>query len=212
MACKEYETGLMEILYDEIEPPHRKALEAHLASCAGCRAELAGLRADRDMLAAASPDVPEAPRVIILNTTPGTSGGRTFFGRYGMFAAGFAAAALMMAAGLATGFYLVPDGSVALSEDPGLTAQIDLVDQAQLQNELNARDARLVNLIDRKSGETQADMTRFSSALDSRRKQDLRFVLSEIMATEAWAGQAIGENRQSLRHLTFANEPGVTQW
>lgn len=212
MACKEFESGLMEMLYDEIEPSRQKELLAHIASCSNCRTELEELTASRNVLAATSPMVPEAPRVIILDRSSEASGHRIFFGRYGMFAAGFAAAALMMAAGLVTGFYLAPDDALALNENPGLTAQIDLVDQAQLQSELNARDARLVDLIDHKSVETEANMTRFSSALDSRRKQDLRFVLSEIMATEAWAGQAIGENRQSLRHLTLVNEPGVTQW
>jgi hypothetical protein len=212
MACKEFECGIMEILYDEIEPSSRERLEAHLDTCSDCRTELAELTAGRNALAASTPDIPDAPSVIILNTTPELSHNRSFLGRYGMFAAGFAAAALMMAVGLATGYYLAPESSLALGENAGLNAQIDLVDQDQFQAELDSRDARLADLINRTSSQTQADLTRFSSALDSRRKQDLRFVLSEIMATEAWAGQAIGENRQSLRHLSLANEPGVTQW
>jgi len=212
MACKEFECGIMEMLYGEVEPSSRERLEAHLASCDDCRTELAELTAGRALLAASAPEIPDAPRVIILNTAERATQRRSFFGRYGMFAAGFAAAALMMAVGLATGYYVAPVSPTPLGDHAGLNAQIDLVDQAQLQNEMDTRDARLIELIDHKSGQTQADLTRFSSALDSRRKQDLRFVLSEIMATEAWAGQAIGENRQSLRHLTLANEPGVTQW
>jgi hypothetical protein len=212
MACKEFECGIMEMLYGEVEPSARERLEAHMASCDDCRTELAELTAGRALLAASAPEIPDAPGVVILNTPERATQGDSFFGRYGMFAAGFAAAALMMAVGLATGYYLAPVSSTSLGDVAGLNAQIDLVDQAQLQNEMDTRDTRLIELIDHKSGQTQADLTRFSSALDSRRKQDLRFVLSEIMATEAWAGQAIGENRQSLRHLTLANEPGVTQW
>ena len=148
MACKEFECGIMEMLYGEVEPSSRERLEAHLASCDDCRTELAELTAGRTILAASAPEIPDAPRVIILNAAERATQGRSFFGRYGMFAAGFAAAALMMAVGLATGYYLAPVSPTPLGDHAGLNAQIDLVDQAQLQNEMDTRDARLLELID----------------------------------------------------------------
>jgi len=213
MGCKAYEAGLMEILYDEIDPERRKIVEDHLSKCADCRTELETLAGTRASLAGGRPEVPEAPRVIFLAPGHFTSGGsQSFFGRYRMFAAGFAAALVMLAAGLAAGFYLAPERTLALKDHPGLTAQADLVDRQQFERELDARDARIQQWIDQRTGETEATFSRFSTALDSRRKQDLRFVLGEIMATEAWTGQAIGENRRYLKNLTQVNRPAVTRF
>ena len=129
-----------------------------------------------------------------------------------MFAAGFAAATVLLAAGLAAGLVLSPAGEIPIAEHPELKAQIDLIDRSQLDQALDARDARIMNMIDQRSGQVQTSLTEFSSALEARRREDLRLVLGELITTEMWTGKAIHENRESLRHLTLASQPGVTQW
>lgn len=129
-----------------------------------------------------------------------------------MFAAGFAAAAVLLAAGLATGLALAPRGGTPLPVEPREAAETQLVDRSQLDQLLDARDARILNLMDQQSGQVQDSLTAFSSAVEARRKEDLRLVLGELITTEMWTGKAITENRESLRHLTLAGQPGVTQW
>ena len=119
-----------------------------------------------------------------------------------MFAAGFAAATVLLAAGLAAG--------LAMSPEP--VVRIDLVDQSQLQQALDSREARLIYLLDQRSGQVQTSLAEFSSTIESRRKEDFRLLVGELISSEMWTGRAIHENRESLRHLALASQPGVTQW
>src|SRR5580765_2148159 len=49
---------LVGYLYDEMEPGDRRAFEAHLAACGGCRAEVKALRGTRVQLAGWTPPEP----------------------------------------------------------------------------------------------------------------------------------------------------------
>jgi len=51
-GCAEAAAGLPRYLDGEMDAPERRRLEAHLVSCAGCRAELAELRGALETLAA----------------------------------------------------------------------------------------------------------------------------------------------------------------
>jgi hypothetical protein len=50
---------LISYLYDDMAPADRRAFEAHLAQCAECRAEVAGLRRTRQHLSSWAPPEPE---------------------------------------------------------------------------------------------------------------------------------------------------------
>jgi len=215
MACNEWRDRLLDKLYGELEGNRLVELDRHLQDCSVCRLELDALDRTRRALSAASPAVPEPPRVVLLGHPGMGESTRNWWGRGGrfrVFAAGFAAATVLLAAGLAAGLVMSPVGELPISEHPELKAQIDLIDRSQLDQALDARDARIMNMIDQRSGQVQTSLTEFSSALEARRREDLRLVLGELITTEMWTGKAIHENRESLRHLTLASQPGVTQW
>jgi len=214
MACNEWKERLLDKLYGEIEEGSGAELDRHLIACEACRLELDALAQTRRTLSEASPAVPEPSGVIVLGH-PGmqeTAGWWRRSGGFRMFAAGFAAATLLLAAGIVAGIAWSSGGEIPIGSHPDLKAEIDLVDQLQLDEALDARDARIMNMIDQRSGQVQTSLTEFSSALEARRKEDLRLVLGELITTEMWTGKAIHENRESLRHLTLAGQPGVTQW
>lgn len=203
MACSKWRDHLLEKLYGEIDGNRLAELDRHLAACDACARELDVLGLTRKTLADASPAVPEPPGVILLREGAASAG--NWWRRPGgfrMFAAGFAAATVLLAAGLAAGLFL----------SPGEEAGIDLVDQSQLQQALDSREARLMNLLDQRSGQVQTTLVEFGSAMEARRKEDFRLLLGELITSEMWTGKAIYENRESLRHLALANQPGVTEF
>jgi hypothetical protein len=72
--CGRFKSELASLVYDELAPDPRAALETHLAECALCREELATLRDTRRMLArwetpAASEDPRELARAIVRRAT-----------------------------------------------------------------------------------------------------------------------------------------------
>jgi hypothetical protein len=211
MACNEWKDQLLDKLYGELEGQARLELERHLSDCDPCRLELAALDRTRQSLAEGAPAVPEPPRVVLLGQPSGRSWWRRS-GGFRMFAAGFAAATVLLAAGIAAGIAWSSGGRLDTGTPPDLTAEIELVDRLQLDEALDARDARIMSMIDQRSGQVQASLAEFGSAIEARRKEDLRLVLGELITTEMWTGKAIHENRESLRHLTLAGQPGVTQW
>jgi hypothetical protein len=215
MACNEWRDRLLDKLYGELEGQAQLELERHLTTCHPCRQELAALDLTRQTLAEGAPAVPEPPRVLLLDHPGGADSGSSWWRRPGgfrMFAAGFAAATVLLAAGIAAGIAWSAGNGLSTGTPPDLTAEIDLVDRLQLDEALDARDARIMNMIDQRSGQVQTSLAEFGSAIEARRKEDLRLVLGELITTEMWTGKAIHENRESLRHLTLAGQPGVTQW
>jgi hypothetical protein len=215
MVCNEWRDRLLDRLYGEIEGQARIELDRHLEDCEPCRLELEELDGTRKSLSAASPAVPEPPRVVLLGQPDLRGAGTGWWSRPGgfrMFAAGFAAGTVLLAAGMAAGIAWSSGGGPSTGSPPDLTAEIDLVDRMQLDEALDARDARIMNMIDQNSGQVQTSLAEFGSAIEARRKEDLRLVLGELITTEMWTGKAIHENRESLRHLTLASQPGVTQW
>ncbi len=203
MACSEWRDHLLEKLYGEIEADRLAELDRHLISCDACTRELDSLGLTRQTLVDASPAVPEPPGLILLREEAAPAG--NWWRRPGgvrMFAAGFAAATMLLAAGLAAG--------LAISPEP--VVRIDLVDQSQLQQALDSREARLINLLDQRSAHVQTSLAEFGSTMESRRKEDFRLLVGELISSEMWTGRAIHENRESLRHLALASQPGVTQW
>jgi anti-sigma factor RsiW len=203
MACSEWRDHLLEKLYGEIDGDRLAELDRHLLACDACTRELDSIGLAHKTLAGASPDVPEPPGLILLREEVAPAG--NWWRRPGgfrMFAAGFAAATVLLAAGLATG--------LAMSPEP--EARIDMVNQSQMQQALDSREARLMNLLDQRSEQVHTSMAEFGSTMESRRKEDFRLLVGELISSEMWTGRAIHENRESLRHLALASQPGVTQW
>jgi hypothetical protein len=89
---------LVSYLYDEIEPASRRALEAHLASCAECRGEVAALRATRRQLAEWTPPEQQAGFQIV---SRGAAPARPAFLRFSPMWGLAAAAVLVLAAAAA---------------------------------------------------------------------------------------------------------------
>jgi hypothetical protein len=48
--------------------------------------------------------------------------------------------------------------------------------------------------------------------LDQRRRDDLRFILEQLVASEMRNGVAIDETQQAVRYLAVANDPRMTEW
>ena len=53
-SCPECQTQMLEYLYDLLDAPERQAMQAHMADCAPCRAELAKATGQQKLLAAAA--------------------------------------------------------------------------------------------------------------------------------------------------------------
>ena len=51
-----------------------------------------------------------------------------------------------------------------------------------------------------------------AASLDQRRKDDLRFILEQLVASEVRNGAAIDETQQAVRYLAVANDPRMTEW
>jgi hypothetical protein len=208
MACNEWMDPIVGKLYGEIDEDRLAELDRHLLECAECSRELADLEKTRLVLSDASPSVPDHPGVIILGDLQKQEEGSGASrwrrpGGFRMFAAGFAAAMLLLAAGVTIGMMLSPGKEPVPS---------DLVNRVQMEQALDAREARLINLLDQRSGQVQDSMVELSNAMESRRREDFRLLLGELITSEMWTGKAINENRESLRHLALASQPGVTEW
>src|SRR5688572_30397241 len=96
MCIEANKDSLVGFLYGELAPAEARAFEAHLAGCAPCRDEVAGLRATRDDLLAWAPpecrDLPSSWAVAPVAPAP--------MARYGAWvpAFGLAAAAMLLLA------------------------------------------------------------------------------------------------------------------
>lgn len=66
-SCRRWRARLVEAVYDEITPQHRKALEAHLTACPRCAAELEGMRATASYVDEALPPRPQGAELEVWN-------------------------------------------------------------------------------------------------------------------------------------------------
>lgn len=102
MNCEEAKQVLMDLALDEAQGDDRRQVEAHLASCAACRAELANLKVARKLLVQGLPQE-EMPRRIAF--VPAEPPSRTWaawlWSRAFTIPVGAAAAIAVLACGLA---------------------------------------------------------------------------------------------------------------
>jgi len=212
MSCEPYRPHLVGLLYDDIGDSDRAATVAHLASCESCRrdyAELAGVRA---ALRESAPDVPRAPRVLVVGSR--ASRPRTWLA----FAAGIAAA-LLAAGGAATG-YVYGSGRAATVrpvEPPPATAdlvarEVDRRWQALQQSVSEASLARSSpDAATITKDDLEAALRRLERKIDGSRASDLDYVQNLVAASERRTGNWIGETQKALRYVALANNPALSE-
>lgn len=216
MECKEWKEMMVAELYGELNPGDKALLDRHLSGCDHCRRELDELEAGRQILQEAEPLVPAAPRVVVL-PSPATR-----IRSWWSFAAGFAAASLLLAAGLVTGWTMAgntfgdrPASPQAINTDllpAGLVYQEDL-DAALRSNREQLHGGFAEPLPDTLSRQYLDNrLTTLASNMDQRRRDDLQFLLEQILASEMRSGVAIDETQKAVRYLAVANNPGMSEW
>ncbi len=219
MACERWEETLVAALYDEIEPDRKQALESHLETCPGCRESFEELAAARTALRRAEPRLPNAPPVVLLDAP------RRWGWRWTSFAAGFACASVLLAAGVLAGMRLAAAPAAGTPPEPttadaGASVPAAVASRLDaLERELRARqDSRLAAAVEEMRdqsvtpGQLDTRLASFEGSLDRRRREDVRLLLGEILAAEVRSGAAISETQKALRYVAAANRPGMSEW
>jgi hypothetical protein len=216
MACERWQEAILDRLYDEIGPVEDRALEAHLADCTACRGTIAEMRRVRTILREHEPEVPRAPRVMVLGRTSGL--------RPALLAASLGAAALLAGAGAGAGYALgrqtaAPAPPVAVAASP--TPVDEAATQALIRQEIDRRIAELA--ASRPSTEPQAAaagvtkedlqsaLAKLERKLDGYRASDLNYMQAQIEASEDRTGSRIGQTNQALRYVALASNPNVSE-
>ncbi|MBZ5638913.1 MAG: zf-HC2 domain-containing protein [Acidobacteriia bacterium] len=213
MACEAYRDLLVARLYDELDPADAGRLDAHLERCTACRDDLAQLAFAREQLRRAESLFPVSPRVVLLSPRP-------FRRPIWAFAAGFACAMIVLAAGLGAGWTLrdreTPVGAgsnplaagVTRAEVEGLLRQ----QEATLDHRLEA--ARISAPASPAAALTREDLdaafSRLEKKIEGRRAADMGYLLDAISASELRSNTRLGQTREALRYVALASDPRVS--
>jgi hypothetical protein len=225
MSCESFRESLVSRLYAELDPAENDRLDSHLEGCDACRSELEGLSATRARLRDAEPDVPPAPRVVVLSPRPAAP-------RYLSFAAGIGWGAVLLSAGLVAGWNLAPaeprpteiagDSSAgpmpravpARSDDADTRATLEALDamrrkiddQERRIQALTATPAMQARLTRQ---EYESGLARLRNDVDQQQADNLRFFFDEVRGVEERTNGRINETRQALHHIVLANDPRI---
>jgi len=102
MNCGETKQALMDLVLDEAGSEERKQIEAHLAGCAACRAELVNLRLTRKLLVQGLPQEEMPQRIAFVSGQAAKGGLRAWLGsRTFAIPVAVAVAVAVLACGLA---------------------------------------------------------------------------------------------------------------
>jgi hypothetical protein len=214
MACNSWEEGWIAHLYDELEPDEAARVEKHLVRCSECRATMDELGGARRILRDASPAVPPAPRVVVMQPP------RLRHPAWA-FAAGVASAGLLFVAALfAAGRTATPQDSA------GADLDVTTVSREEMQEMIETAGEEVRQRLDAMESEprgteaesallTRADLEGalddFRRSTDARQKRWIEFVLEEIDAAERRTGNEIHMNREALRFALLASNPGLSE-
>jgi anti-sigma factor RsiW len=88
MPCNEWRDEWVAHLYGELSSDERSSIDEHLAACPSCSDTMRGLANSRRVLSESAPELPVAPRVVVLRPSRGWSPAWAF-------ASGLAAATLV---------------------------------------------------------------------------------------------------------------------
>lgn len=207
MACKDWQEWIVSDLYGELDDERRRDLRAHLERCESCRCERDDLAGARSLLRDASPEIPPSRQVVVLGEATRAQA------RWRGFAAGFAAASILLAAGWLVGRASVPD--VARLADPAERDAMpvaEFIDRDTFQHALDQQRNEYRALLDRPAtDDMDATLVNLQAAWELQRREDLEFVLQQIVAAEARTGARIGENRQALQYIALSERPDLTE-
>jgi hypothetical protein len=202
MACELFQTRLVALVYDDISPEERTSVQAHLAGCPACSATLERLVSTRALLADAAPDVPAAPRIVVLAP-------RRVLPAWAAFAAGLAAAAIVGATG-----YLA--GSTPRPQAPAFDVeQARALVREESRRQFEAMQASLPKPapVDAVTQDVlRAELSGLERRINSGRAEDVGYVLGQIAASETRSRDRIGDTQKALRYVALANNPGLGEY
>lgn len=224
MRCEDFREHLVGRIYGELEPHEEERLSGHLSECPACTEELEGLDRTRGILRASLPDVPAAPRVVLL--APRAS-------RIPMLAVAASLAGIGLLSGLAVAWAWQARGAAEmLAQRATVAAPVQTmpatngVSREEMEHWFDARmsqmledrtTARPASRTGTGSGRTltkpelDALLTRMEKKLDRNRSADVEYLLNEITAAEARTGLQLGETQQAIRYLALASDPRITE-
>ena len=165
-SCREWREHLIEAVYGELTPVRRQELDAHLASCPGCAAELERLRATARRVDEALPPRPRGAELDLWNRVrpeigsldrPGSAPARNPASTRRLVL-GYPAAALMAAAllvvGLGLGLVLRPSSPIPIAETPDVSR--DRNDETELVRYLERATPLLLAVANRTEASAEA--------------------------------------------------------
>jgi hypothetical protein len=216
MACHAWNPEWIGSIYDEVAPEERRALDAHVAGCADCRERLELVAATRQTLRASAPDVPAAPRVLVITRAPA--------GAWRTLALGAALAAASIAAGVLVGARWLP--APALSATPTdvarTTPAVDVTDDdlGRATAAIDRLSQRIAALETRSPAERaatggisetqlRAELDALARRLARDRDRDVEYLLQAIAASEIRTGTWMDETRGALNYIA-RNQRGLT--
>jgi len=224
MFCQGYEERALEMLYGELDPLDQQRFESHLGACESCRAELQALHRTRAVLQDAAPDVPVAPRVVILSAprqrppTWAIAAGVAGFGLLAGMALSWSWQARATATSLAADLAARQSQTIetAAATPASMEAIIDQRVRDQVERYLAAHQGvQTPKAIDANEFLTASDvdarLTRFDRKLDRERANDLQYLLDQLANVEARTTARFGETEQALRYVALASDPRVSE-
>jgi len=218
MSCKHWNNDWIAHCYGELHAEGERELSRHLEGCSSCRATLEQLDVSRHLLRAGAPELPDAPRVVVLRSAPGRH-------PVWAFAGGIAAALLLLLAGAlaAPGLGIA---TVPAAHDATAPA-VDTVSQAEFRMAIEATERRFEEQLAELRGNAAADpdllrvnvnrellmetLADFEDRLASRRANDYEFLMHEIGAAELRTGYRIDNTRQALQFVALASNPRLSE-
>jgi hypothetical protein len=234
MDCKHWNPEWVASLYDELDDAQEREMHAHVDTCAACRAELDSLASSRLFLSAAEPEVPEAPRVVVLQTA-GTEG--KGWHPFLTFAAGLATAAAVVGLGFLTATTTstgltgvqpstVVDASSRTSppDDARPAGSLPQEDEAiaeirtQFAAQLAAMKRRIDELEDAPSNEPaltaaqfQREIERLEDRFERDRAGDLEFLMRSMTAKDLRTADWMDRTQQALTYIAARQNPDLSE-
>lgn len=226
MRCEDFREDLIDRIYGEQEPEGRERLSTHLSECSACTEELQALERTRGILQRSLPDVPSAPRVVLLQ--PRAS-------RIPMLAVAASLAGVGLLSGLAAAWAWQARGAAeTLAQSAGRAAPVralpasDSVSREEMERWFDARLAQVLEdrgarpaapRTEQASGssrtltkpEVDALLARMERKLDRDRSADVQYLLGEMAAVEARTGLQLGETQQAIKYLALTSDPRITE-
>lgn len=225
MPCKHWNDDWIAHLYGELPASEERPLAAHLERCAECRAALDELRDTRELLREAAPEVPVAPRVLVLRPRPIRASAWAF-------AAGAACALLLFGLGFVAGprWTAARDSTPATvaraddpspataAEEPGAdAAPVSLEASPELYEDVQAIEQRLARL-EARPGDEALSVAEFHEGLaelerrfNRERVRDLEYVVRSLTASELRTGTWMDQTENALTMLALRLDPNVNE-